>query len=92
MIALCTQCQHVHELEVPAGKTLADFKCNKCGGVLESADLRWCIPCGKTKHDLEILNGVVMPEVEVPATRYIVPHGTTHCPAGHAFRPVERSQ
>lgn len=92
MIARCTQCQHGHELEIADGKKLKDFKCNKCGSSLEVADLRWCLACGKTQQDLEILNGVVFPGVNLPGTRYFVPPGTTHCPAGHAFRSVERPE
>jgi hypothetical protein len=90
MIARCTKCGCGHDLRPMGEKKLEDFRCERCGGALETADLRWCMACGKTREDIEIMPGVTMPDIEIPAVRYFVKPGTTHCPQGHPFRPVER--
>jgi hypothetical protein len=90
MIARCIACGHGHDLRAFGARKLEEFRCEKCSGFLERADLRWCRLCGTTKEDLEIMDGVFFPEVEVSGVRYFVQPGTTHCPQGHPFRPVER--
>jgi hypothetical protein len=89
VIARCIGCGHGHDLRPIGNRKLGEFRCQKCGGTLEIADLRWCVACGSTKEDIEIMDGVTLPNVEIPAVRYFVLPGTTHCPQGHSFRPVE---
>lgn len=89
MIARCTQCGHGHDLRPMGDRKLEEFRCETCGSALEVSDLRWCLACGSTKEDIEILDGVTLLDVEIPAVRYFVPPGTTHCPQSHPFRPVE---
>ena len=89
MIARCIKCGHGHDLRPMGDRKLEEFKCEKCGGALEIADLRWCMACGTTKKDIQIMDGVTLPDVEIPAVRYFVLPGTTHCPNGHLFRPLE---
>lgn len=92
MIARCIACGYEYDLRAFGNRKLEEFRCEKCSGSLEPADLRWCRLCGTTKEDLEIMDGVFFPEVELPAVRYFVQPGTTHCPQDHPFRPVERER
>lgn len=89
MIARCAQCGHGQDFRPMGNRKLEEFRCEKCGSALELADLRWCMACGSTQEDIEIMDGVTFPDVKIPAVRYFVPPGTTHCPQGHLFRPVE---
>ena len=99
MIARCIQCGHGHDLRPMNGKKLENFHCENCGNSLEAADLRWCVACGKTTEDIHIMPpmklggveiSVTLPNVQIPAIRYFVKPGTTHCPQGHPFRSIER--
>jgi hypothetical protein len=101
MIAKCKQCGHGYDLRPMGEKKLEDFRCEKCGGSLEPADLRWCSACGTTTADVHLMPpykdddieiSVTLPEQEIPAVRYFVAPGTTHCPQGHPFRPVKRKE
>jgi hypothetical protein len=89
MIAKCKQCGEGHNLRPMRERRLEDFRCQRCGGALEPADLRWCKACGSTEEDIEIMPGVTMPNVKIPAVRYFVAPGTTHCPNDHPFQPVQ---
>ena len=98
MIAKCTQCGHGHDLQLKGEQKLEESRCEKCGGALEVADLRWCFACGTTTQDVHLMapsfgdmqSSVTLDNQEIPAVRYFVAPGTTHCPKGHAFRAPQR--
>jgi hypothetical protein len=94
MIARCAECGHGHDLRPIGGKKIEDFGCEKCGGSLEPADLRWCSACGTTTEDIHLMppdetedfiTSVTISNLEFPAVRYFVEPGTKHCPQGHPF-------
>jgi hypothetical protein len=89
MIARYIKCGEGYDLRPKREERLEEFRCEKCGSSLEPADLRWCTAWGTSKQDIELMDGVTMPGVEIPAVRYFVAPGTTTCPKGHAFREVE---
>jgi hypothetical protein len=99
MIARCTKCGQGHDLRPIGKKKVDDFRCEVCGGLLEPADLRWCVACGTTTEDIHLMAPykskdieitVTLPNDEIPAVRYFVAPGTTHCRQGHPFRPIAR--
>ena len=99
MIARCKKCGHGHDLRPIGEQKLEDFRCEMCGSSLEPADLRWCVACGTTTEEIHIMppyesedlqSTVTIPNQEIPAVKYFVARGTTHCHQGHPFRPVQR--
>ena len=97
---MCIECGQGHDLRPLGGKKLEDFRCETCGGSLEVADLRWCAACGTTTEDVHLMapsfgdvqSSVTIDDVEIPAVRYFVKPGTTHCPQGHAFRALNSKE
>lgn len=99
IIAKCSDCGHGHDFHMPRSKPLADISCDKCGGELRMADLRYCAACGTTVEDIhlappsydgDVVDSVVIPNQEIPAVRIFVEPGTEKCPNGHPLHKIVR--